>query len=196
MPICLCKRELNFLLENDEIYILRSYRNSFKGDVYHDWVLDCETRKRVAKVTVEYMGKVAKGEEGWIVHLSAPIHVLNVEGRDTPNIIDKLKLETFVEKSAFDSVEEWVNAVKEYNKGKLPGTLYLFELDVVYIKPTWYKRSANPHYVGIYIDFDNTDRSRSDDMISKSRFKDMIVKAVIFPLELFTFGGGDRNVVT
>ncbi|HDN74285.1 hypothetical protein DRP04_02650 [Archaeoglobales archaeon] len=107
------KKALDYLLKNGSVYTIRKSRRK-EGLA---WVMG-ENRRKIADAIVEYIGEVVLTEpdsEWWV----------------TKGAYGIAKLEEFVKKSGFSSVEEWLDEVKRLNNGSLPEKMYLYHVTLV-----------------------------------------------------------------
>jgi len=106
------EKALKYLLNAGEVYTLRPKLRK----VGLAWVR--HKRKKVADVLVEYVGEVVQTlpDDEWFI----------CEGAYA-----KAKLKDFVDKSGFESVEEWLEEVRRLNGGKLPEKLYLYKVSLL-----------------------------------------------------------------
>ena len=103
------KKALDCLLKNGEVYTIRPKKRS-EGLAY---VKTSKKGRKLAEVEVKYVGEVV---------LTAP----DDEWYVADGAYAKGKLEEFVDKSGFDSVEEWLEEVRKLNGGKLPDRMFLY----------------------------------------------------------------------
>jgi len=108
------KKALDCLLKNGEVYTIRP-KKRFEGLAY---VKTSKKGRKLAEVEVKYVGEVVQTapDDEWFV----------VEGAYA-----KGKLEEFVDKSGFNSVEEWLEEVRKLNGGKLPDKMFLYHVKLL-----------------------------------------------------------------
>jgi len=108
------KKALDYLLKNGEVYTIRLKKRS-EGLAY---VKTSKKGRKLAEVEVKYVGEVVLTEpdDEWYVADGA---------------YAKGKLEEFVDKSGFDSVEEWLEEVRKLNGGKLPDRMFLYHCKII-----------------------------------------------------------------
>ena len=105
------KKALDYLLKNGEVYTIRPRKRS-EGLAY---VKTSKKGRKLAEVEVKYVGEVV---------LTAP----DDEWYVADGAYAKGKLEEFVDKSGFNSVEEWLEEVRKLNGGKLPDRMFLYHV--------------------------------------------------------------------
>jgi len=105
------KKALEHLLKNGEVYTIRPTKRT-EGFAF---VKTSKKGKKIAIVGVKYVGEIV---------LTAP----DGEWFVADGAYAKGKLEEFVDKSGFDSVEEWLEEVRKLNGGKLPDRMLLYHV--------------------------------------------------------------------
>jgi len=104
------KKALDYLLKNGEVYTIRLRKRS-EGLAY---VKTHRKGRKIMDVVVRYVGEVMLLQKlGWSV--VGEVYIIG-------------KLEDFVNKSGFSSVDEWLEEVKRLNKGKLPDEIFLYHV--------------------------------------------------------------------
>jgi len=107
------EKALNFLMEHGYIYTIRTKKRA--GEV---WITDRRGGKKIADGFIVYVGEVNQllpDNDWWVTQGACALE----------------KLEKFVQHSGFDSIEEWINAVKELHGGELPDRMYLHYVKLI-----------------------------------------------------------------